>query len=286
MRHFRSYLSILGHQLAGSFSSGRTLAGYLVGIVSTLVTSYNYNRFAASHTISLPEVFIQHYMTVGGVTVMLLGLMLVLSEAPFVRTDSFMMIHRAGRKHWYRAMWGYMTVQTCLYYFVSLLSSLVFVLPKTYVHNVWSLPLQNMIRYDQMIVMEKFHMAIPNGPLLDEFTPYSALLHTFLLLVLYSVLLGGLLFALNLYTHVPAGTIAAAAVHLLSFLCSDSFLFPGMARWSFMTNAMLDTHGGSDGLPLAFSYMLFCFCLILVYDIGRIFIRHTEFYIIGDDADA
>ena len=113
MKTYKKILILFWHQLRTSFSRKRVIAGYLVGMI--------YYHFLGKHTANFAEAFIQHFATVGDVTVMLLGFILALSDAPFIQTDSFMMIHRSGRKHWYDAMWIYIIVQAVIYYGCSFL---------------------------------------------------------------------------------------------------------------------------------------------------------------------
>ena len=114
MKTYKKILILFWRQLRTSFSRKRVIAGYLVGIISSLMAGVNYYHFLGNHTANFAEAFIQHYVTVGDVTVMLLGFILVLSDAPFIQTDSFMMIHRSGRKNWYDAMWIYIIVQASI----------------------------------------------------------------------------------------------------------------------------------------------------------------------------
>ncbi|MEI3340447.1 MAG: hypothetical protein V8R80_11295, partial [Eubacterium sp.] len=118
-------------------------------------------------------------------------------DAPFIHTDSFLMIHRSGRKCWYVSTWLYIVMQAAVYYECSLVLTALCIFPKAYFHNIWSRALTN---YADSITMRN-GITVPFGAQMTDYTPYTAICHTFLLVLLYSILLASILYALNLYVH-------------------------------------------------------------------------------------
>lgn len=283
MKTYRKILILFFRQLRTSFTRKRVTAGYLVGIISSLMAGVNYYRFLGNHTANFAEAFIQHLSTIGDVTVLMLGFVLAVSDAPFIQTDSFMMIHRSGRKHWYDAMWLYVIAQALLYYGCSFLMSVLCTIPKCYYQNIWSRALKNYANAST----SRYQINIPSDDMLARYSPYTALLHTFLLIVLYSVLLAGILYALNLYVSTAIGTIVVAAVHLIGMIIKSVGIFlSGLLPWAFIINAVFQLQFQVD-LSLAHSYLYFLVCIWAVYLIGRIGVAHADFQLLergGDDA--
>lgn len=275
MKKFKKIYFLFLRQLLSAFTRKRVAAGYLVGIVSSLMTGVQYNQFLGTHTANLAESFIQHYATFGNVTVMLLGFILAMSDAPFVYTDSFMMIHRAGRKNWYCSMWGYIIVQGILYYGCSLLVNALCLIRKGYFDNVWS---RALINYADSTVFRN-NIAPPPGQMIQDYTPCSAALHTFLLFFLYSMLLAGILFALNLFVHTAVGTITVAVIHFLGVLVYTLGFIGSLIPWSYVINAMFSYHM-DEILTLLHSYVFFALSIYIVYLIGNFGVSRADFHLL------
>lgn len=272
MKRFRAVFYLFFRQMVAAFSNKRVLAGYLIGITVSLVASNNYSKFIGEHTTNIAEAFLQDY-TGTDLILMVFGFIIALSDAPFVRTDSFMMMHRTGRKQWYQAMWLYIVVQGVLYYGCSLIASTVFIIRKAYIQNVWSIPYAE---YPRLKVM-RFQIAVPDERIINNYTPYSAMLHTFLLILLYSMILIGIMFVLNMYRHTAVGTIMAALVHVSGVIIYGSFqVVVPLMPYSFMLNASFVYHFDFE-ISFIHSYILFVLCMYIIYVVGSFVVLKTDF---------
>lgn len=224
---------------------------------------------------NIVEAFIQNYLSVTNITLMLFGFIIIISEAPFVYTDSFVMIHRAGRKQWYRAMWLYILTQGILYYGCSLIVSVVLNIPKAYIADIWSRPL----RKSSGDVLFSYRITIPDERLLIDYTPYSAMLHTFLMILLYSVFLAGILYALNMYRGAAVGTFVTAMVHLMGRVANSlAFMMGSAVSWFHYNNSSL-LWILEFQIPLLHSYIWFILSIYIVYCMGDCIVRYTDFYV-------
>lgn len=282
MRNFKIMLALLWHQLQACVYRKRCLAGYLLGMASVIVTSMNYYKFLGNHSGNVWEAFIEHFGTLGSTSLIVFGFILVISDAPFIYTDSFLKIHRTGRKNWYHAMWMYLAAQCFLYYFLMALVSAVILIKKTYLNNIWSTVLQS---YSQNFQTFRYGLAPPAQALFDYYTPWSALFHTFLLIVLYSIFLAGLIFALNMYAHTALGTIAAGGLHLATILFSSLEKFSFLWPWLYLDNALLGNHLGENGLTLMHSYLYFLLSIFIVYLLGKYVAVKTDFCMLGSSGE-
>lgn len=277
MKKFRTMFLLLWAQLQAVVYRKRCIAGYLLGIISIAVTSVNYYRFLGTHTGNLWEAFIQHFGTLGNVSLIVFGYIIVISDAPFIYSDSFLKIHRTGRRNWYHAMWLYIIVQGILYYFVLALVSAVILIRKTYLNNIWSQAIQSYAWASSF----RNNLPIPSPLLLSQYSPWSAMLHTFFLIVLYSIFLAGILFALNMYSNTALGTITVGVIHVFTMLITSLQVFVFLDPWLPFENAMLTSHLGDYGLTLAHSYLYFVVSIYIVYLAGKFVVVHTDFRMIG-----
>lgn len=277
MRKFKKMFLLLRRQLQAAVYRKRCVAGYLLGIASVWVTSMNYHRFLGDHSGNLWEAFIEHFGTLGNTSLIVFGFIIVISDAPFIYSDSFLKIHRAGRKNWYDAMWSYIAVQGILYYLIMALASAVVLIKKTYFNNIWSQVLQDYAGSSTY----RNHISPPSPLLFSQYSPWSAMAHTFLLIALYSILLAGILFALNMYSNTAFGTIAAGMIHIVSILATSLERFTFLRQWLYLENALLENHLGEGGLTLAHSYIYFILSIYVVYLLGRFVVVHTDFQMMG-----
>lgn len=282
MKNFKKAFFLFFRQLQSAFTRKRVAAGYLLGIVSTLMTGINYEQFLGTHTTNICEAFIQHYSTFGNLSVMLLGFIIAMSDAPFVYTDSFMMIHRAGRKNWYCSMWGYILVQGILYYGCSFLVSALCLIRKGYFDNIWS---RAIVNYADSMGYRN-NIVAPSRAMIEDYTPYTAALHTFLLIFLYSIFLAGILFALNMYVHTAIGTVTVAGIHFLGVLIQTLGMSGWhLVLWAYVANATFDSHM-DGGISLLHSYIYFLLSIYIVYLLGRIGVSRTDFQLLeSSEAD-
>ena len=85
--------------------------------------------------------------------------------------------------------------------------------------------------------------------------------HTFLLMLLYSLVLGMLLYVLNAGINKAIGTIAAAAVHVSGIILMNLNVSYKITRWSLLKNSSYLWHFEAK-LDLVFSYALFLLCYV------------------------
>lgn len=172
-------------------------------------------------------------------------------------------------------MWGYIIVQGILYYGCSLLVNALCLIRKGYFDNVWS---RALINYADSTVFRN-NIAPPPGQMIQDYTPCSAALHTFLLIFLYSMLLAGILFALNLFVHTAVGTITVAVIHFLGVLVYTLGFIGSLIPWSYVINAMFSYHM-DEILTLLHSYVFFALSIYIVYLIGNFGVSRADFHLL------
>lgn len=107
--------------------------------------------------------------------------------------------------------------------------------------------------------------------LIEDYTPYAAFLHTFLLMLLGSIVLVGILFALNLHVRMAVGTIAVGMIYFLGMMIPPS--------WSYIKNAIFSYHMDHQ-LVLSHSYVFFILSILIVYFFGRARLSRVDFQLL------
>ena len=271
MRNFKIVVHLLKGQIKTSFLRKRVLAGYLIGMVLSAVGAEYYNRFLGTHSANMWEAYV---MTPNWISTMLFfGLLVVLSDAPFVHTDSFQVLHRAKRRNWYRAMWLYVVVQSFLYYTGTVLISVIVTIKRSYWQNVWSLVLQKYAGEDSVVS----RIIAPDPELLERFSPTEAMLHTYLLFVLMSIVFGSMLFTLNLYTYQAIGIVIVGVIYAVSGVYWSGELLNKLYPWFLVSNRLLENHVGEHALTMRHSYLFYLASILVIYLIGTRIVKHADF---------
>ena len=199
----------------------RVAAAYMLGLLEVLRKGIPYLQYAQDRSIQCFEIFDIVLANDANFLMYFTGALLILSSAPFVTSRSLGMIHRTTRQNWGMAMMLQICMQVCCYVLFLLLSSVLIALPKAYVGNVWSTPFYVMAKFDSVTVSQSYsYLNIPE--VLLGSSPYVVTLHNILLMMLYFITIGMLIYVFNLNVHKYAGTVIAAGVHMVGFLIWDA----------------------------------------------------------------
>ncbi len=271
MKNFKIVVHLLKGQIKSSFLRKRVLAGYLIGMVLSAVGAEYYNRFLGEHSANMWEAYVMMPNWVS--TMLFFGFLVVLSDAPFVHTDSFLVLYRAKRRNWYRAMWLYVVVQSFLYYAGTVLISIIVAIKRSYWQNVWSLALQKYAGKDSVVSQ----ITAPDPELLERFSPTEAMLHTYLLFVLMSIVFGSILFALNLCTYQAIGIVIVGVIYAVSGVYWSGGLYNRLFPWFYASNRLLENHVGEHALTMRHSYLFYLVSILVIYLIGTRIVKHADF---------
>ena len=125
---------------------------------------------------------------------------------------------------------------------------------------------------------------VPPAESIMKLTPFAALLHTLLGMILYSICLAAVLFILNMRTNrFMAGTIATGAVYVVSLLFSSSLIGGrNLSKWSLYDNALFAAFYNPQSRSLLFTYSYFILVLYLLYLAGERMLPHVSF-VLGEE---
>lgn len=267
-------------------SRKRAIAGFLFGIIISLRKGVSYVAFSGGHPYHFAEPFLQNCMGLGNITLILFGFLFSISDAPFFDAGICSMICRTDRKVWYKGTWLYILSQGILYYLFSFAACIIVNFKGIYTADQWSRFFEQAVSKQQFEKMAVYNLFMPAKALVMDNTPLVASMKSFLMILLYSLVLAGVLFVFNMNRRVMAGSALAAMIHIIGILMIvTAFAFGDFVKWSPLSNASLawqyDYHI-SQGFSLAF-YMI---CLIVIYAIGEINAGICDFYLILEAPDA
>lgn len=154
-------------------------------------------------------------------TFTLLGLMLLLSDAPFVRESTPYELLRVNNKTWIISNYVYVFISSILYYTVIyIFSSLILVLfsPSVSITNTWSAGIEHLARYTPQFAIEEYGLLFPFDTYLSRFSPYSACALTIISNSIYGGMLGLGLLAFNMRGYGFIGWLTVISIHIGSYI--------------------------------------------------------------------
>ena len=106
--NFRQIILVLSGQLRAALMSKRVLIGYLIGVMAALKAAYLYGEYASNHPIQIFEPWLMNFRSLADITIMLVGFILVVADAPFVDSRSL-----DGKLYLYDSSWLYSKSMEC-----------------------------------------------------------------------------------------------------------------------------------------------------------------------------
>ena len=172
----------------------------------------------------------------------MIGLIVFLSDAPFLDERITYIGLRVGRREWVAAQLLYVSAGCVFYALARLVFSLLLTAPYAYAGDLWS-PTMMAIANNERDLAQQLGLYFPNVYMLSYYQPYAFLGVTVLLQTLYCLAIGMLIFGLNLLFSKGVGTTVALCAHNLGFfILLDGHIFANQ-RWSLMVHALPCYHG-------------------------------------------
>ncbi len=200
--------------------SGRVIMGYLLGYAIMGYWMSGFLRYAADtgEPINILETFCvveQHYVNM---LFIVLGWLLVVADAPFIKGNIYLLLYRCGRKRWNMGMFFYILVQAFLYTaamaaFTIMISSFF-----GFAGNMWSSPAYSLALDVTNSIGTKYNITFPWLMMMKTMSVSEAFAVTFLFLYLYLAFMGALLYAAALLLSGIAGMVVVIGGHLVGYL--------------------------------------------------------------------
>lgn len=183
------------------------------------------------------EPYLQMTSYIGTCFLWMIGLVIFLSDAPFLDERATYVGLRMGRGEWLLAQLLYVAAACLLYALVRLAFALALTIPYAYSGNLWSSTLWAIANNEGGIAYQ-LQIFFPNKYMMTLYTPYAFLGLSLGLQSLYCLTIGMMVFALNLVFRKGVGIAVALCVHNLGyFIAFDGSVFANQ-RWSLLVHSL------------------------------------------------
>lgn len=257
--------------------SKRVILGYLVGIVIILKQAMGYMMYAndVGMTVNVLESFIISGNNYNTVMFLVLGWLLIISEAPFVNSNAAFLIYRTERKIWNYGMILYIFIQGVCYYAILAISSIVISISNGYFANIWSTAIVNLSANGNTVnAMEVY---FPYQSFMQQESVFKAFFITWTLCLLYGIILAMVLYVFNLFTNQIVGAVIAFLFHFLGYeLMKEGFMI--VIKYSLLARSVPVLLIGNDlGVTLQQSYGLSALLLVLFIFMSNKIVKYVDY---------
>ncbi|MCD7769462.1 MAG: hypothetical protein LUH36_05015 [Oscillospiraceae bacterium] len=228
----REVLTVVAHKLQSWQTDLRVIAAFLLGIALCIGPVSRYMAFAnvLGSSVQIFEPFIYMGSTVSMFTQIWLGVQLMMSDAPFLRERSPYEILRIGKKRWISASILYVIAGCLLYMLAMLLVAMLLALAAGSVDysNRWSDAMVTLAEKQPDFAVVTYSLKFAYPEFISAVRPWGALLQTLLYNGLYLIVISLCIFAVNLWSGLSLGWLAAAAVHIVGYViyANGAMFFP------------------------------------------------------------
>jgi len=290
MSDIKQILRVCKIQMKGWLSNPRIYIAFFIGIVLSVMDASRYYDYTVYYgaPMNILEPYIFTTSSQFSTVLLALGMALLLSDAPFADQSTTYSIYRTGRNNWVLGKVLYVVASAALYNLAVFLSGALYVLNNAFFSDFWSEPLYVLAVKPPAYVATRFSgLGFPFPNLLSSMPPVTAALQAFLLAVLYSCVLGLILFLVNLNSGRIWGFVAMMAVHGGGYLIfSIGFFGPGaLLHLSLLGQSMLSLHefksfsGDVNHPGLPESYLIFIVLITALIFLTTRAIRRFDFKI-------
>ena len=250
----------------------RVIMGFILGIV---LFGYWLNLFLQyaldiGEPVNVLEAFIvvEHHHK--SILFLAVGWLLIISDAPFIKKNTYLSLCRSSRKKWDAAMLQYIMIQAFLYVANIAAVSVTVSALLGFWGNMWSSPVYNLAMDTNNHLGVKYNISFPWVNVMQAMTVPQAFMITFILLFFYLVLIGFLLYVCNLLLKESYGILLVFGIQISGYLLQQE----GVTYLSLMAKAIpgyaIDGNGGQWKVVVLFCAIILVLALISLWLIGRV----------------
>ena len=250
----------------------RVIMGFILGMA---LFGYWLNLFLQyaldiGEPVNILEAFIvvEHHHK--SILFLIVGWLLIISDAPFIKRNTYLSLCRSSRKKWDVAMLQYIMIQALLYVVSIAVVSVAASFFCGFWGNIWSSPVYNLAMDNGNYLGVKYNISFSWANVMQAMTVPQAFMITFILLYLYLVLVGFLLYVCNLLLKEIYGILTVFGIQISGYLLQQE----GVAYFSLMAKALpgyaIDGNGGQWKVVVLFCAIILILALISLCLIGRV----------------
>lgn len=250
----------------------RVIMGFILGLALFGYWLNNFVQYAldTGEPVNILEAFIvvEHHQKT--LLFLVLGWLLIISDAPFIKRNTYLMLCRSSRKTWDIAMLQYIIIQAFLYVTGIAVVSVVVSTFLGYSGNMWSSPVYNLAMDTANHLGVKYNITFPWANIMEVMSVPQAFMITFVFLFIYLVLIGSLLYVCNLLLKEIYGILIVFGIQISGYLLQQE----GFTQLSIMAKAIpgycVDGNGGQWKVIVMFGTIILILVLITLWLIGRV----------------
>ena len=196
-----------------------------------------------------------------------LGYLLVVADAPFVKANTYITLYRSGRRTWNMGMLFYVIVQAFLYTMCFAVVSVAVSIPFGFFGRIWSSPVYMLATGTSSAIAEKHNVYFSGVAMMQHMSVLQAFGITFLYMLCYLAFIGVLLYVISLVLGSFWGLTAVVVAHLggrfVSFLtklprCPVSYVDGAGSHWRY---------------PCIFLAFILIMTVVSLFAVGRVDIQ-------------
>ena len=201
------------------------------------------------------------------VLLIMLGIVLLFCDAPFIEIDQPYIIMRSGRKLWVLGQMIYIVIASMLYVLVIMLLSILILLPNLEFNIEWGKVIGT---FAQANVAYQHNITIPfEFSIYNAYTPLSATGIAFFNCWIVSVFLGMCMFVLNLNISRSAGAIGTTLLVLWQMVVTKTWTgFTKFSPVTWVSLAKIDTNGNTLYPTLEYIYIVILTMIVILFAIS------------------
>jgi len=220
------------------------------------------------------------------VPIIIISYLLLVSDCPKLGSGELFILHRTGKINWLCGQFLFIFLSAATYLLAIFVFCSIAVFGKSFIANGWS-EVTRFIRFrdDYHILYASSSASIIEQNLFMHSRPYAAAARSFLLVLLYLVLVSLIVLLFNVLKHRILGLIIAFSVVAMGFL---SWATLGDLMWFFpMANSVYGWHNQSilaqQSYSSVFSYIYFTVTILSVAIMSVIAIRRSSIQSSGNE---
>lgn len=248
----------------------RVIMGFILGMA---LFGYWLNLFLQyaldiGEPVNILEAFIvvEHHHK--SILFLIVGWLLIISDAPFIKRNTYLSLCRSSRKKWNVAMLQYIIIQAFLYVASIAIVSVAASFLCGFWGNIWSSPVYHLAMDNRNHLGVKYNISFPWVNVMQAMTVPQAFMITFVFLFLYLIVIGFLLYVCNLLLKEIYGILIVFGIQISGYLLQQE----GVTYLSLMAKAIpgyaIDGNGGQWEVVLLFWAIILILVLISLWLIG------------------
>lgn len=234
-----------------------------------LISGYNITPYVFPYVMSQPIT----------VVLIMLAVVLLFCDAPFIGEEQIYVIVRSGRLQWLFGCIIYITLASIVFFLLIIFFTVLILLPALELSSQWGKVIGT---FAQTSLASQYGISIPfSQSIYTGYSPLQAMLITFCNSCFISFVLGMIIFLLNLKFAKSIGTITAIILILWQIAVKKTwtgFIRYSPVSWVSLSN--IDVFSNSLYPNLAYIYIVIIFMSLLTICLSVLIIRKKDIQVV------